>query len=73
MNLRKISKTRARKLHTKGFTVYVYPSKVFHGTPWLSPMEIRPDLDFDKWIENFKYYNCNKELGNGVAYFEEVW
>lgn len=67
--LKQVSKRTARKLYNEGITVYLVPSNLypdFNGV-WIQPFGIdknRPDelpenLDFDKRVNNFEYYNCN--------------
>jgi hypothetical protein len=55
-------------------TVNFLPSKTSYSgfKCWVQPMEIEltNDLDeFEKTINEFMYYNCNNETGNGVHYY----
>lgn len=77
MNVKKIKKDAARKYFNKGINIYMIPNRVkfdINGK-WIQPFKFnnKLEIDFDKCVNNYAYYNCNNELGNTVAfYIEEV-
>ena len=71
MNYEKITKTQARKMHAKGETVFCLPSNVRPGNKWFGMGEIPLDCDFDKFTNEYQFYNCNKETGLGIAFYKE--
>ena len=72
MNYEKITKTAARKIYTEGKRVYVLPCNMRTNSVWMSPMEIPTDRDFDKFCNEYQYYNCNSETGKRIAFYKEV-
>lgn len=66
----------ARKLFDNGDTVYLLPNKVKLGNAWIMPFAVSQDTaeghSFDNIINAYSYYNCNKEVGNGISYYKEV-
>lgn len=72
MNYEKITKTTARKMYASNKQVYVLPCNVCTDSMWMSPMEIPADRDFDKFCNEYQYYNCNAETGRRLAFYKEV-
>ena len=68
----KITAPTAKKMFANGETVYLLPNKVRLGNAWIPPFAINDadGITFDKHINAYKYYNCNKETGNGIAYYK---
>jgi len=75
MNIVKLDKAKARKLYCEGRKIYLLPSKVRFclDAPFMAPYEISWEScngkDFDKLVNEYKYYNCNEELGKIVHYY----
>jgi hypothetical protein len=75
MNITKLDKTKARKLYCEGRKIYLLPSKVRFclNAPFMAPYEISWEScngrDFDRLANEYKYYNCNEELGKLVHYY----
>lgn len=73
MTLVKISKQQARKLHAKGVQVYCLPSNAHPLSTWWYPTPAIPaDIDFDKFCNEFQYYNCNPETGKQLSFYKEI-
>ena len=76
---KKINKRQALKLFEAGQDVYVLPNKANPYSPWIEPAlvnlaaQIESDLSFafDMFCNSYRYYNCNNELGNSLAYYVE--
>lgn len=66
---KRITKGVARKLFNKGHDVYVLPCNVRLDSIWVSPTLIPKEYDFDKVINEYTYYNCNRELGTYCSYY----
>lgn len=80
--MRKLTKTQVRKEFKKSLnkTVLLFPSNCGpSNTTWVKGIEYNPsnygvtyknlDDHFNKFINEFSYYNCNSELGNRVHYY----
>lgn len=77
----RVTKKEARDLYRAG-GVYVLPSKVRPSFDnfWIQPMLLsvrKPNgsislRTFDKVLNEYKYYNCNDELGNCTRYYKLV-
>ncbi|MGF2716261.1 hypothetical protein ACQUY5_29270 [Bacillus cereus] len=86
MGLKKVTLTQVKSAvkKNKSWNGYVAPNKVaeFHitqgwhiGIPvYLTDRQgtivVNGDRDIDTFLSYFKAYNCNSELGTGVAYWE---
>lgn len=71
----RINRRTARKLYDNGMTIYLLPSKAAIGSIWICPLPISGQSDFDKKVNAYQYYNCNKEVGKRVHYYvySENW
>jgi hypothetical protein len=67
----KINRQEARKLHEEGDSVYLLPSKANINSVWWEPAELDKEQDFDKFISEYRFYNCNKETGKGIIFYKE--
>lgn len=73
---KRVDKRVARKEFNAGKVVHLTTSRAYPGS-WVGWREIQlpPDPDrfdtFDNYVNSFKYYNCNSELGKRVNYFIE--
>lgn len=66
----KINKTKARELYNQGTPIYVFPSKANTGSPWFPWVSFtKGDMDFDTFLNHFRYYNCNSELGLSCKFY----
>jgi hypothetical protein len=70
----KVSKSVAENKFNGGAEIAVIPSKVNPTSVWgktyLSWMRTNGEPDaFEKLCNAVRYYNCNKELGMGLAYY----
>ena len=72
MTYTKINKRQARKLHDTGITVYCLPCKVRVDNMWIKPCRVLPDRDFDKFVNEYSFYNCNSCLGKILAWYKEA-
>ena len=72
MELIKINKSQARKMHSKGARVFCLPSKTNPRSVWARPAEIPANSEFDTFCNNYQYYNCGyPELGKAIAFYKE--
>lgn len=77
--MKKISKKQAVKEFNNGNTVLLCTSKVnpqiIQYSPWLNWYDFRKSTceelnsTFEQCVNEFSYYNCNKELGLRVHYY----
>ncbi len=77
--MKKLTLSQARKLFEEDKIIYLKCSKVtlqmFQYSPWLSWCQVKKSdyvyekITFDKIVNEFSYYNCNKELGLKVNYY----
>lgn len=72
----RVTKKEARDLYRAG-GVYVLPSKVYpsFNNIWIQPMLLsvrKSNRTFDSALNEYKYYNCNDELGNCTRYYKLV-
>lgn len=72
MNYEKITKAQARKMHTEGKTILCLPSKINPFSIWWQPVELPKEKDFDKFCNEYQFYNCNAETGRRIAFYKEV-
>ena len=68
----KITSNTAKKMFANGETIYLLPSKVRLGNAWILPFAISDaeGRTFDQYVNEYKYYNCNKETGTAVAFYK---
>lgn len=71
-NYEKITRTTARKIHAEGKQVYALPCNMRTDSMWMPPVEIPTDRDFDKFCNEYQYYNCNSETGRRIAFYKEA-
>ena len=78
MEYKKININKARRLYNEGRKIIVKPCKMpIEETMWSSPMELvkkerkefNNEIDFDKNINVYKFYNCNSEMGRTLQYY----
>ena len=73
---KRVDKRVARKQFNTGMVVHLTTSRAYPGSVVGSyDIQLPPDPDrfdtFDNYVNSFKYYNCNSEVGNSVNYFIE--
>lgn len=73
---KRVDKRVARKEFNAGRVVHLTTSRTYPGSPVGSyNIQLPPDPDrfdtFDDYVNSFKYYNCNSEVGNRVNYYVE--
>lgn len=73
---KRVDKRMARKAFDAGGVVHLTTSRAYPGSLVGSyDIQLPPEPDrfdtFDNYVNNFKYYNCNSELGKSVHYFIE--
>lgn len=72
MKYTKINRQEARKLHQAGDSVYLLPSKANINSVWWEPTELDKEQDFDKFCNQYHYYNCNLfETGKQIAFYKK--
>jgi hypothetical protein len=68
--MKKINKAEARKLFSRGRTIYLLPAKANARSPWIDYMSINKRKgSFDKLVNSFEYYNCHAPFGNYAWYY----
>ena len=76
--MKKLSLKQAKKLFNEGKAIYLKPSKlslqVMQYSPWFSwckvlKSEYFDGTKFETIINEFHYYQCNKETGLRVNYY----
>ena len=67
----RVSKVTARKVYNSGKRVFLIQDRMRFDNAWQSPFPIfnASGRDFDMWVNEFVYYNCNNEQGRTVKYF----
>jgi hypothetical protein len=83
--MKKLTKTQVRKQFSKSLdqTVLLFPSNCGPAnTTWVKGFEYNPskynitykelDNHFNKFINEFSYYNCNAELGKRVHFYMNI-
>lgn len=72
-NFTKVTRKQAVRLLDQGHRVIAIASKLnpsaFNGA---FTCTLENGLITDSWIKQFKYYNCNKECGTGVSFYQVV-
>jgi hypothetical protein len=71
-DLVQVSKKRAKKLSEEGKKVFVTSSNcdVFSNSSNLCDLaKFREGWDFEECVEAYRYFHCNNEVGNSVAYY----
>lgn len=78
--VRQVNIKVANKYFNNGRTVWLHPCNMKINNPWQSPMAIKAngmdgfsnDNKFMSMVSDFRYYNCNKELGRYPIFFVET-
>lgn len=67
----RVNKKVARDLYNAGETVWLIPDMMRLYNAWQSPCLVnnKTERAFDTVVNEFQYYNCDKERGRGVKYF----
>lgn len=77
-NVKKITLLTVRSMLRKNgaITVGLLPNKVRLGNMWMQPhwVTLLSIDDLERTVSEYKYYNCNSELGTNLSYYikEEV-
>ena len=70
-----IAKQRARRLYEQGKTIYLQSCNMRFNTMWQSacpiskPTEQWEEQDFDKTVNEYTCYNCDRERGKYPNFF----
>lgn len=69
----RVNKVIAQRVYNSGNIVYLIQNMMRLGNPWQGPCPLykkdNDDRNFDTKVNEFIYYNCNKECGKKVKYF----
>lgn len=74
---KKISQATAKKLYESGHDVVIIPCLCNPASAWMCGMSFNKndihgiDDTFNYLITSMKYYNCNKENGMHLAFYQE--
>lgn len=68
---KQVSKVKASKAFVAGDTVFLIPCNASPHSPWVSFCPIKNDGDrtFDQHANEFRWYNCNSEMGRYVHFY----
>lgn len=72
VEFQQITITAAKKLWNEKKKVYVIPCNMRIPNPWQSLVElpIYDDKDFDSFVNEYKYYNCDKVRGKYLHFYK---
>ena len=73
----KINKSEARKQFNVGVNVYIIPNKMSIDNMWMPLYKMNKwelesidnSITFDKFINEYEYYNCMYETGYYCSYY----
>lgn len=65
---RRVCKKSARRIHETE-SILVTACKTNVNSPWAHFSELKVDEDFDMFVDEFSYYNCNTERGKYPAFY----
>ena len=74
----RITRSKAKKAYDKGHWITLYPVNLRPRTICNPPIPIRNDcgmtdgMTFEAVVNEFEYYNCNRETGRYAKFFMEV-
>ena len=75
----KITKKEAELLYSNGKEIYLNPSKMNPNGVWHKAMKVSREISenaiyeattFISLVNNYRYYNCNKEMGLVVNFYK---
>jgi hypothetical protein len=78
--MRKITKSEAKKLYNDNKEIYLNPSKMNPNGVWHKAMKTSKEISeniisdaptFEQLVNNYHYYNCNKEMGLVVHFYKD--
>lgn len=77
--MEKITRLKAEKLYNNGNEIYLNPSKMNPNGIWHKAMKISKEskntiyeaLTFISLVNNYRYYNCNKDSGLVVNFYKD--
>lgn len=71
----KITKRIAKRIYEDGGEVYLHPSNMPFDSMWMLPLNISlyscDGADFDAILNEYRYYNCDKERGRYIHFFRK--
>ena len=68
----RITRAKARTMHAEGEAVFCLPSNTNPEGIWVKPAEMPINREFDLFVQEYKFYNCNSVLGRNVSFYKEV-
>ena len=71
MNKMTITQVKKQIKENGSWKGFMLPNKMNPNTEWAKAYktELQEHMNIDMLIERFKTYNCNYEMGYGVAYY----
>jgi hypothetical protein len=78
--MQKITKSEAKRMYDSGKEIYLNPSKMRPYGVWHNAMKtskknsentISDAPTFEQLVNNYHYYNCNKEMGLVVHFYKD--
>ena len=78
-DFRRINLTKARNMYAAGKMVFLCASNMSPASIWQPASGICKNIDdicvdetFNAQVNRFLYYNCNKETGRKVIFYEKI-
>lgn len=69
-NFKRIHKTNAKRLFRDGVPVYILAKNYRpSNNMWVSPVEIPQDQPFERFVNQYTYFNCTNETGRYPAFY----
>lgn len=70
-NYVRISKLKAKRLFENGQTIFLLPAKMNPYNMWtcLDSISKENEVDFERLVNSFTYYNCLPEVGTYPKFF----
>lgn len=69
----RINKKQARKLYDAGKAFYILACNLCFSNVWQSPFLVENDSSynepFDKLVNMYEFYNCDKQRGKYAAFY----
>ena len=68
----KYTKSQAKKLLESGKEVIICASKISPYSRFAYKVSLQGDETFESFCNSFKYYNCTKETGKTICFYESI-
>ncbi len=73
ITLKQVNRKTAKNLHASGVSVFIQSSNYHPLGVWSPAQEIKPDHNFEEYVNAFSWCNCsNKETGKYPVFYQSV-